>query len=214
MSSSSASFASRGNPMVTEREAIRDFGRNPDTENAEYDADRQRYRRKVDRDFDAAVSGVDSADMSQFTRAGFNRQNGKGSLFRQRNWHDKSEVVVEIRKKRKIAGFGAFDKHLEKLSDDRLRSAANSAQIIRNTSIIPSSRISRKILRISEGERDNIPATVPAGSNAMSREKQTPPDLARHGGFYDFTGKKGSPNKKEIKKAGKIFRRKTYKTEL
>lgn len=37
--SNSDLFAKRGNPWITQREAIKDFGRNPETEDAEFDFD-------------------------------------------------------------------------------------------------------------------------------------------------------------------------------
>ena len=52
---------------------------------------------------------------------------------------------------------------------------------------------------------DNIKARVPPGSKEKSREKQTPEELKRREGFYDFSGKLPP---KEIKKHGKIYRRK------
>lgn len=52
---------------------------------------------------------------------------------------------------------------------------------------------------------DNIPASVPAGSDSPSREKQTPPDLRHTKSTYDFSG---NLPPKEILKHGKIYRRK------
>lgn len=52
---------------------------------------------------------------------------------------------------------------------------------------------------------DNIPATVPAGSDEPSREKQTPLSVRHSASTYDFSGKLPP---KEIKKHGKIYRRK------
>lgn len=39
VSSSSGMFAKRGNPWITRKEGVKDFGRNPETEDAEYDFD-------------------------------------------------------------------------------------------------------------------------------------------------------------------------------
>jgi hypothetical protein len=138
MASSSASFASRGNPMVTEREAIRDYGRNPDIENADFDADRQRFRRLVDKELDAALSHKDSADIGQFTRANFNKDSDKGSLFAKgvhwRDWKKQPAFEVEIKPKgrskaellRRRANIGAsMHKALHAVEGQKLREAAD-----------------------------------------------------------------------------------------
>lgn len=65
--------------------------------------------------------------------------------------------------------------------------------------------IGRAVRREQDGVLpDNVPRTVIGHSDAPSREKQTPKD-APSKSTYDFTGK--SPPK-EIKKCGKIYRRK------
>jgi hypothetical protein len=52
LSSSSRAFERRGNPWVTEKEGVHDFGRNKEIENPDFDADSQRARLRESRERD------------------------------------------------------------------------------------------------------------------------------------------------------------------
>lgn len=99
----------------------------------------------------------------------------------------------------------AFRKLIAKPNYDPQRKAASILQKmhIRMRNVTVNVKASKN--KSDPGGRDNIPATVAPTSKKPSREKQTPKDLGHHEGFYDFSGKLMP---KEIKKHGKIYRRK------
>lgn len=151
-------FETRGDPMATDKEGRKNYGRNLETENPDYD----RMFAPLARDL-LKPQQVDKANA-------FRKLSAKDTYDPQRK---AAQIMLETRAKVKKAEEGA--------------------------------QVAREIKRDQDGVvRDNIPAKTLPGSKGLSREKQTPPD-APSKSYYDFTGK--SPPK-EIKKHGKIYRRK------
>jgi len=153
-------FEQRGDKMVTAREGIKDFGRNPESENPDLD----RYFAGIARDL-LKPQQVDKTNALAKLAA-------KDSYDPQRR---AAQIMLETRNK--------------------VRKAEEGAQVA----------------RVSKGTRDdgvlpdNIPRTVAPNSKAPSREKQTPVEMPKKPGFYDFSGHNPP---KEIIKNGKVYRRK------
>lgn len=170
--SMSGSFAKRGNPLVSEREGIKDFGRNIETENPDYD----RYFTKL---------AVDLLRPEQIDRT---------------NEGKKRNALLSGRK--------ATADAQTKATNNMLATRRKVAEAIRKSEGIQS-EAQRRMFKEPRDEElvwpDNIPATVPETSTDPSREKQTPVEVRNHEGFYDFSGKLPP---KEIKKHGKVYRRK------
>lgn len=153
-------FETRGDPMVSQKEGMKDpeYRRNLETENPDYD----RMFAPLARDL-LKPQQVDKANA-------FRKLSAKDTYDPQRK---AAQIMLETRAK--------------------VRKAEEGAQV------------AREIKREQDGVlRDNIPAKTLPGSKEISREKQTPKDAPGRS-YYDFTGK--SPPK-EIKKNGKIYRRK------
>lgn len=157
-SSNSGIFARRGNPWVSKKEGIKDFGRNPETEDPEYDFD-HRYHKTGETFGKPIVAPVKTEAIEprpvKETEADFARR--------------KANIMLSFRRGQR-----------ERLVD------------------------------VKDGQRgfdgvkpDNIPKSVAAGSKEPSREKQTPPTVGSKS-HHDFSG--GNPPK-EVKKNGKIYRR-------
>ncbi len=154
-------FEQRGDKMVTQREGIKDFHRNPETENPDMD----RYFAKLARDL-LRPEQVDR------TNALAKVAGAKSNYDPQRK---AAQIMLETRAKVRKAEQGAqVSQGKDKRKDD---------------GVLP----------------DNIPATVPPTSKAPSREKQTPVEMPKKPGFYDFSGKNPP---KEIRKNGRVYRRK------
>lgn len=153
-------FDQRGDPMVTNKEGIKLFGRNAETENPDMD----RFFAGVARDL-LKPSQVDKTSALAKVTA-------KDNYDPQRK---AAQIMLETRAK--------------------VRKAEQGEQIAREA----------RGKKDDGVQPDNIPVTVAPNSKERSREKQTPVDMPNKPGFYDFSG--NNPPK-EIRKNGKVYRRK------
>lgn len=162
-------FETRGDPMATDKEGRKNYGRNLETENPDYD---RMFTQRAEDVF--APLARDLLKPQQVDKANaFRKLTAKDTYDPQRK---AAQIMLETRAKVKKAELGP--RVAQVLREDKRK----------QDGVLP----------------DNIPAKTLPGSEAISRQKQTPSD-APSKSYYDFTGK--SPPK-EIKKHGKIYRRK------